>query len=350
MKLTDSATSHLDTVRGPSSVALMHRLAARRGTDVAQCLAAAEIDESTLLDPDGAVTLRQELAFIARILDGVDEPAEFGLEVGSRYRLTIYGVWGLAVVSSATIRESLDVADRFIDLTYACTRVAHRVEGAEFHIEYGDWDLPEHVRQFVLARDIAAAHVIWNESFDPVQIERFELRLPRPANTHPYERIFGITPEFDAPHTRFTFDGRFLDVRLPSASPLTAKQSLLKCQEHQRRNHARQTLAGRVREQLLSNHYTQSQEQVAAALNVSVRTLRRQLADEATSFRTVAEDVRMRQAEQYLSAGLSVQQVSTRVGYGDASSFIRAFIRRNGDSPRRWTKSHDDHGAEYAYH
>jgi len=332
----------MESVRGPSSVALMHRLAIRRGIDGARCLAAAGIDEATLHDPDGLITLRQELTFIATMLKSVERPAEFGLEVGSRYRLTIYGVWGLAIVSSATIRESINVADRFIDLTYACTRVAHRMTGSRFFIEYDDFDVPEDVRQFALARDIAGAHVIWNASFDPVRIERCQLRLPRPADTSPYERIFGTTPEFDSPYTRFTFDGRYLDVRLPSASPLTAEASLMKCRDLQARLRSRVTVAGRVREELLSNDYNQSQERVAAALNLSVRTLRRQLAEEGTSFRLLGEEVRMRKAEEFLSAGLSVQQVSNRVGYGDPSSFIRAFIRWNGDSPRRWTRSHED--------
>ncbi|PRZ41553.1 AraC family transcriptional regulator [Antricoccus suffuscus] len=320
----------------------MHRLAVRRGIDGARCLDVAGIDAATLVDPNGLITMRQELAFIAEMLQAVDAPAEFGLEVGSRYRLTIYGVWGLAIISSATVRESINVANQFIDLTYACTRVQHRVGGSKLFIEYGDFDVPENVRQFVLARDIAGAHVIWAESFDPVQIDRCELRLPRPADTAPYERIFGVLPEFDSSYTRFTFDGRCLDIRLPSASPLTAEQSLMKCLDTQMRLRARRTVAGRVREELQGNHYNQSQERVAAALNLSVRTLRRQLADEGTSFRLVGEEVRMRQAEQYLAAGLSVQQVSNRVGYGDPSSFIRAFIRRNGDSPRRWTRSHED--------
>lgn len=320
----------------------MYRLAARRGIDAASCLRAAEIEERTLLDPNGLITLQQELTFIAEMLESVEYPPEFGLEVGSRYRLTIYGVWGLAIISSATVRESINVASRFMDLTYACTRVEHRVVGSKLLIEYGDLDVPENVRQFVLARDIAGAHVIWAESFDPVQIDRCELRLPQPVDTAPYERIYGIVPEFDAPHTRFTFDGQCLEVRLPSASPLTAEQSLMRCLDMQIRLRARRTLAGRVREELLKSHYNQSQERVAAALNLSVRTLRRQLADEGTSFRVVGEEVRMSQAEEYLAAGLSVQQVSHRVGYGDPSSFIRAFIRRNGDSPRRWTRLHED--------
>lgn len=333
----------MESVRGPSSVALMHRLAVRRGIDGARCLRAAGIDEATLRDAAGLITLRQELSFIGAMLESVERPAEFGLEVGSRYPLTIYGVWGLAIISSATVRESMDVADRFIDLTYACTRITHKVAGSRFFIEYDDFDVPENVRQFALARDIAGAHVIWNESFDPVRIERCQLRLPRPLDTSPYERIYGITPEFDAPYTRFTFDGRYLDVRLPSASPLTAETSLIKCRDLQDRLRSQLTVAGRVREELLGNDYNQSQERVAAALNLSVRTLRRQLAEEGTSFRLLSEEVRMRKAEEYLAAGLSVQQVSNRVGYGDPSSFIRAFIRRNGDSPRRWTRSHEDH-------
>ncbi|MFC7571361.1 helix-turn-helix transcriptional regulator [Klenkia terrae] len=79
------------------------------------------------------------------------------------------------------------------------------------------------------------------------------------------------------------------------------------------------------------------QEEVAAELHVSVRTLRRMLEDDGTTFRAIVEQTREHLAEELLvTAGLSVEQVARRLGYTDASTFVHAFRRWKGISPGRW--------------
>lgn len=77
-----------------------------------------------------------------------------------------------------------------------------------------------------------------------------------------------------------------------------------------------------------------SMDAVAAALGVSTRTLRRQLAGEATSYRRLVDEVRLELAERMLATGLlSVEDVALRLGYAEASSFIHAFRRLTGRTP-----------------
>jgi AraC-like DNA-binding protein len=81
------------------------------------------------------------------------------------------------------------------------------------------------------------------------------------------------------------------------------------------------------------------QAEVAAALHVSVRTLRRRLEDEGSSFRAVLEQTREHLAEELLgTAGLGVEQVAQRLGYAESSSFVHAFRRWKGQSPGRWAQ------------
>lgn len=40
-----------------------------------------------------------------------------------------------------------------------------------------------------------------------------------------------------------------------------------------------------------------------------------------------------------MTAGLSIEQVAERIGYSEASSFVHAFRRWKGVSPRRWAQA-----------
>ena len=69
-----------------------------------------------------------------------------------------------------------------------------------------------------------------------------------------------------------------------------------------------------------------------------MRTLRRQLADEGVSFRTIVLQTNEQLAEELLKRGLTVEQVADRIGYSEASSFVHAFTRWKGVAPRRWAR------------
>jgi AraC-like DNA-binding protein len=82
-----------------------------------------------------------------------------------------------------------------------------------------------------------------------------------------------------------------------------------------------------------------SAEAVARALHVSVRTLQRKLVATGTTFREVADTVRRRIAEEYLSdRHVSTAEVAFLLGFSDQSSFTRAFRRWTGESPGRWRR------------
>jgi AraC-like DNA-binding protein len=73
-----------------------------------------------------------------------------------------------------------------------------------------------------------------------------------------------------------------------------------------------------------------SAEQIADELGVDVRTLRRHLVAEGTSFQELRDEVR----EQLGDLGLSVTEVARRLGYAETSAFSHAFKRWRGVSPR----------------
>ena len=73
---------------------------------------------------------------------------------------------------------------------------------------------------------------------------------------------------------------------------------------------------------------------VAAALHMSNRTLQRLLQHQHTRFRDLLASCRHQAAVQYLAQGeLSLQQISTKLGFAEQSSFQKAFKSWHGCSP-----------------
>ncbi|WP_347056929.1 AraC family transcriptional regulator [Blastococcus sp. HT6-30] len=327
-------------VRGTGSVALLCALAAEHGFRTQEALEGTGIPASALGDPGAEITAVQEARLIGTLAARLPETA--ALQAGARYRLTTYGIWGFALLSSRTIRESHEIGMRFLDLSYALTRISAQEFRDELALFFDDLDLPGPVRRFALLRDTSAALQIWRETLGRgVVPRRVALTLPPPTDPAPYEAAFGLLPEFGAPRSVVSFDAELLDQPLPHAAPLTAAACEAQCRDVLDRRHSRSGTSGRVRDVLLREPWRMpGQDEVAAALHLSVRTLRRHLAHEGTSYRAVLEQTREHLAEELLlTAGLSVEQVAERLGYSEASSFVQAFRRWKGLSPGRWAQA-----------
>lgn len=328
------------SVRGTGSVALLCALAVEHGVPTSHLLAPAGISEEALGDPSVEITAAQEVQAIAGLVESLGDDA--GLTAGARYRLATYGIWGFALLSSRTLREAHGVAMRFIDLTYALTRITAREKDGELELFFDDLELPDAVRRFVLLRDTSAALQLWRETLArPVVPLRVDLRLPRPADRAAYDLAFGVPPRFGAARSVLVFDAALLEEPLPQAAPLTAALCEGQCRELLQRRHSRRGTSGHVRDILVrAVGGNPSQDEVAAELDISVRTLRRRLQQEGTTFRAIVEQSREHLAEELLvTAGLSIEQVAHRLGYAESSTFVHAFRRWKGQTPGRWARA-----------
>jgi AraC-like DNA-binding protein len=99
-----------------------------------------------------------------------------------------------------------------------------------------------------------------------------------------------------------------------------------------------------------------TEDSVAAALNMTKRTLHRKLRQHGESFRSLLEGVRTSLVMGYLAdAELTLTEIAFLLGFSDASSFSRAFrrwfgttpsIARAGSIPEDMTPPHEGHTNE----
>ena len=329
-----------DVERTPTSVQLLVGLGADYGLTAQTCLERTGLRVEDLGDPAPAVGARQELTVIANLLSALGDPPGIGLEAGIRYHLTTYGIWGFAMISSPSWRSAIDIGLRYLDLTFAFTRIAARDRGEEFHLVLDTPDIPLALQRFVVERDSAAIRTIQHELFAaPIPIREMSYAFPPPtARAERYTEIFGVTPTFDAGENAVGIDPAILDLPLPQSNEHTTTVAREQCRQLLARRQARTGLAGQVREHLMARPGAPPNlDQVAAALHMSDRTLRRRLAEEGVSFRGLLDEIREQVAEELLvTGGLSVAEVAERLGYVEVSSFSQAFRRWKGVGPRAY--------------
>ncbi|HYY05651.1 MAG TPA: AraC family transcriptional regulator [Candidatus Limnocylindria bacterium] len=324
--------------RGIASVHLLVGLAAEHGVGAARCLAGSGIRPERLEDPFAEIEAAQELVVVRNLVRHLGDIPGIGLEAGRRYRLTAYGIWGYALLSSRTLRSASEFGIRYLDLTFAFTRFrAERERGSDaLRVVLDDAPIPPECRQFLLERDAAAAVMIQRDLFQrPVPLRRVAFRCPRPVYADRFAEIFPGPVLFGQPEHCVVIDAEWADQPLPQADERTARLCEAQCSELLGRRRARPRVSERVRQHLLrlGSPGGRSMEAVAAELAMAPRTLHRHLAAEDTSFRRLLDEVRQHLAEEMLAQQMTVDEVAERLGYAETSSFAHAFKRWKGISP-----------------
>lgn len=335
--------------RSTASVALLCQFGEEHGMARAACLRDTGLSEGQLADPLAEISAAQELQLVRNLVGHLGSGPGPGVLVGQRYHLTSYGIWGFGLVSSPSLRSAVELGITYLDLTFAFARIWLEESDGEARLRLDGSHLPEDVRVFLLERDAAAIATLQRELFDmPLPQRRVTFRHGAPADLAPYQQCFTVMPIFDAPLDMAAFDAALLDLPLPQANSHTRRLCEMQCRELLARRRARAGVAGQVREQLLADPtHMPGMEQVAAALHISSRTLRRQLAEQDTSFRALVDEVRQALAEEMLRAGgFGTEEIAARLGYAEVASFIHAFRRWAGVTPGAFARQGRDRWRE----
>lgn len=314
--------------RPPLSALLLLDFAAERGLSRDRALAGTGLTLAELQAPGASLRGDSELALIGSVLRQLGDRPGLGLEMGQRYHLTSYGIWGFALLSSPTLRSAIETGIRFVDLTYSYLRLRLIDESAQSRLLFEDRHLPPELRRFLVERDAAAFMVIAREVYAAPGPYALRFALPAPPDPAPYARLFGVAPEFEADEHAVLLPRAMLEAPLPQANPLMARLSEAQCRQLLTERRALAGIAAQVRDALLhgiGEGRLPDMEQVAAGLLMTPRTLRRRLEAEGSSFRSLLDELRQTLAEELMAtAGLKVDEVAARLGYSEAASFLHA--------------------------
>ncbi|MCJ7453133.1 MAG: AraC family transcriptional regulator [Steroidobacteraceae bacterium] len=313
-------------------------LAREFGLDFPELLATAGAAPDVFDDPEA----RLPSDVLGRLLEGCASHTDcphFGLLVGRRFDATSLGELGGLMKNCTSVREALalgtahlqvtdqgamsfmlDVGDGRTALGYAL--FAGVIPGAEY-IQDGGLTM-----QYLLLRELCGP------SWRPLLVR---LSRARPTELKPYRAVFGENLEFDADLSAIIFDSRWLDQPISGASSnaFNAAARAIQSKEASDPVPFSRQVHRAIRAMLFSS--SGSTPKLARLFNVAPRTLRRRLAEEDATVRSLTNDVRRELAFHLLrDTQLKISQVAEALRYADAAVFSRAFRLWTGMSPRRW--------------
>ena len=168
-----------------------------------------------------------------------------------------------------------------------------------------------------------------------IALSSAQFAFAAPPHRDVYQVLFSAPAQFQSAQTAIEFDSRYL--RLPlrrdeAALRLMLQRALPLTVLQYRRD---RLLVQRVRQALLHQpQATHSADALAALLNLSARTLHRQLKDEGASLQTLKDEVRRARAQDLLlRTTRPIKQVAQAAGFQNEKSFTRAFKGWTGQSP-----------------
>lgn len=331
-----SAPLQWDHPRSAVAARLMVEVGHEHGLRPDQCLSRSGLAEAALADPSTVVEATQELTIARNLIRRLGNLPGLGLEVGQRYRFSSFGVWGFALLSSTTAREVVRLGVRFSPLSFAFIEPFIEQDDHELRVVLDDHDIPADVRDFFVERELAKLAQLLPVGLGSATGIRFETAFTG-------ERAAVLAERFpDVPISRgerhlLALDPAILDLPLPQADPVTARELEDQCAALLQSRRSRRGVAAAVRERILARLADPpSMEETAAALHIDPRTLRRHLTAEGTSYRELTDEVRALMADELLhDAHLTVAEVGRRLGYHDAAGFTRAYKRWFGTTPKQ---------------
>lgn len=261
------------------------------------------------------------------------------LGAGQRQRISNFGVFGFAMVTSRTFADAFRFGLQNLDMAGAVMHIVYRRQGNRGILQTQN--------PLALGSNIQFVAEFWRSSISTLLSEVLDRPFPSlamyfpyrtPQHIDAYREVFDCDLHFASDKMEWHFDAGVLEQECPNADLLTSQVCQDFC-ERMVNTRGQSKLQRTVRSLCMSKSSgaLATAESIAASIGLSVRTLHRRLAEEETSFKTLLDETRFSIASEYLqNTQLSIEEIASRCGYGDVSNFRKAFRRWSGISPSEY--------------
>lgn len=274
---------------------------------------------------------------IAALVSATRDPT-IGLRAATYLEVGDFEAFEWVAMSAETWRAGMDIVRRYGRILNDAADYRFEVLGDKMHMMLGA-TVPLHpatVDYQVAAHHLAIqlrVHDLW-----PDMEVWFRRRVP--DDPTPYRALFaGLKLVFSAPFDGFVFDACRLDTAMPTANPSLHRVVRAHAEQLLGSLGPADTLVRRVTADILTtlSQKGATAERTAERLNMTRRTLSRQLAESGTSFSSLLQEARHRAAVHYLlRSEYTIEDIALLLGYSECAPFVRAFRRWVGYSPLQY--------------
>lgn len=309
--------------------ALLFELLMEEGLDASALLDGTGVRVEHFGHPDTLLSYQQLAVIISRALE-FSGNSYLGLLFGSRIRFSHLAELGIAYASAPTLALAQKVIlqhQRILGSAFDMRLVEHPAHvaiiasklvplGSRYRFNQESW-IAAIANQMSHALELPLRELGLEIEFD------FEA----PDDTEPYRDFFGGNVKFGQRYSQVVVPRELLERPLPGSCPTIFKMATRLCEEASARSRMPISLPEQVRILLRGSiEAPLSVEDIARHLNLSSRTLNRRLDELGCNFRTLLKEVRFEAAGELLQGtSLPIVIIAQRVGFNDASNFVKAF-------------------------
>ena len=287
--------------------------------------------------------LEKELHLTAQQLDTISTNAievsndpQLGLLLGASVDISSQGIFGYAIITSATIGDALKLMVRYNKALLPSLDVKMVSSEGRVEVLIKASHLPSSLERFYIELLYAAIMRSGNTLIPKGRTSvHLEFDYAAPPDKTLYHKLFGSKVRFNSSRTVLSFDEAGLDLAIVTANPVARDIFRRQCDRLMSRGTRRGMTSERVQEVLLqSGTEFPTSRYVAHQLHMSESTLQRRLAKEGYKFQQLLDQVRNKLAHEYLtSTQLTISEIAALLGFSDAANFRRSFKRWNKLTP-----------------
>lgn len=281
---------------------------------------------------------------LGEVAQTLTQRPDIGLILGkdAEYDESKGGIILSIAVNSPTIRHLLLELEKlsFLFKDILTFRVETENDTCEIRIDYfkaGDMGLP--LVEFYTSGFISVLKYLIGDEF---RLMRLAFPYPAPDHINSYHQAFDTQLIFDQDMTSILFHKKHLDVSIPRPAVPIVKEMLSKIVDtHLEGLNQNSSFQETIRE-LIMTHLPGGEvgiETIARKLNINRGVIYRRLKKENTSYKELLTTTRKQLAKRHLmNPSLTIDMISSMLGYTESSAFKRAFKSWFGVNPGQYRK------------
>lgn len=294
------------------------------------------------MDPKSRLSTDIADAFFKQAIEMIPDPA-FGLRASECWHPSNLGALGYAWLSSASLHIGFD---RFIlysrilgqKSSFQCVECDNSLRYTYIN-DRENSSVRNVMTDFSLSILIDMCRKNAGVGFHPNLVS---LRRQTQQNTAPYIDFFGCAVNFGADEDSFVIDRHVADSPLPSSNheiAITFDAILAEQLAALDKSDVVARCKAYLLQQMTSGEA--SEQDLANAMGMSLRTLQRKLTDVETTYKTLLDELRHDLAIRYLAdSQRTVTEITFLLGFSEQSAFTRAFKRWNGNTPSAYREEY----------
>jgi AraC-like DNA-binding protein len=313
-----------------------------RGVSRQQFFELAGLEASSIEDGEARLPLVAYLRALDAALTVSNDPA-LGLRLGAWASPAMFDVLGHLAEHAPTLRESIHTSERYARLVAEGhdpqLLEAGDVASIRFPSLRGNLSAVRLTAEFAL---VALSGMLRRFVGPQAKPNKVCFAYDAPQYAAEYQPFFGDLAQFGRDVTEIEFPRAWLDSTQVYASPDLHALLETRAERLLGRLQRDATLTERVMQFLATHDPRQmpTMNDVASALNMSARSLRRKLSIEGASYVQLVERTLMHVAKRMLEdPRASIQETAYAMGFAAPAAFHRAFKRWTGLTPKQYQSS-----------